>query len=289
MEARVLDFLAFLLINFSLPFLAFSRIIENFKVAEAPSLGIFLLISLAIFMGGLFLGLAFPLGKEKQLKREFISMVSFQNCGYLPLNIAIFLFSGKLQERMIIYTFLYILGFDMIMWSVGSFYIFKRKEERFNFKSLFTPPIVGTLLGLLLVSTNLKRFFPTLLLTPLKMIGEVSFVLSMLVLGGWLARVELVGFFQRFFLLLEASFLKLVVLPLFFLILLGYFKVSSLLGFFIILQASMPSAVSLPIVVNLRKADSVFVSQGVFLTHLFSILSVPFWLSLYLRISDFSF
>jgi predicted permease len=65
--------------------------------------------------------------------------------------------------------------------------------------------------------------------------------------------------------------------------------IASLLGFFIVLQAAMPSAVSLPIVANLRKADSEFISQAVLFTHIFSIATVPVWLGLYMRLSAFSF
>ena len=42
-------------------------------------------------------------------------------------------------------------------------------------------------------------------------------------------------------------------------------EIFSLFGLFIILEASMPSAASLPIVVDLRNGNSAFVSKGVFL------------------------
>jgi len=55
------------------------------------------------------------------------------------------------------------------------------------------------------------------------------------------------------------------------------------------LQAAMPSAVSLPIVADLNGADSEFVSQGVFFTHILSIFTIPLWLGLYLKISELNF
>jgi predicted permease len=201
-------------------------------------------------------------------------MVSFQNCGYLPLNIALFLFSAELREEFIIYTFLYILGFDIIMWSVGSFFIFRKQGEGFQAKSLFTPPIISTILALLFVYSGTAKFIPQIVISPIKMIGDTSFVLSMVILGCWLARVNLEGFYKKLFIILEASFLKLIVLPLIFLLIAIKLDISSLFGFFIVLQASMPSAVSLPIVANLRKADSEFISQGVLFTHIFSIATV---------------
>ena len=130
---------------------------------------------------------------------------------------------------------------------------------------------------------------PSLILAPVRMVGDVSFVLSMLILGSWLAKIKLKGLSQRLFYIGEASFLKLIVLPLLFLILVMKAEIFSLLGLFIVLQAAMPSAASLPIIANLRRADSEFVSQGVFLTHILSIVTITFWIAMYLRLSGFSF
>ncbi|MDD5195163.1 MAG: AEC family transporter [Candidatus Omnitrophica bacterium] len=287
-EEKVFNFLIFFVVNFTIPFMAFSHIIENTASVLKPPL-IFILLSVSIFLVSFVLGFIFSFKRGHEFKKEFISLVSFQNCGYLPLNIALFLFPAHLREEFIVYVFLYILGFDIIMWSVGSYFIFRKTGEEFKPKTLLTPPIVGTLIALILVYSNTARFIPGVIAVPMKMVGDTSFVLSMLILGCWLAKIKLEHFFDKLFIILEASFLKLVMLPFLFLLLLIKLDVSSLLGFFVVLQASMPSAVTLPIVVNLRKADSELVSQGVLFTHIFSIITVPLWLGLYMKISGFSF
>ena len=204
------------------------------------------------------------------------------------MNIAFFLFPPDVREKFLVYIFLYLLGFNIIMWAVGSFFIFKRREDKFRFKEILTPPIIGTVIALLLVYTNIARFIPALIMDPVKMLGEMSFVLSMVVLGCWLAKVELRGLSESLLLIGEASVLKLIILPLLFLAGVVNFKIFSLLGVFIVLEAAMPSAASLPIVVNLRGGNSEFVSQGVFLTHLIGMLTIPLWLGI-LKIFGFSF
>jgi predicted permease len=62
-----------------------------------------------------------------------------------------------------------------------------------------------------------------------------------------------------------------------------------LFGLFIILEASMPSAASLPIITNIRKGDSEFVSRGVFFTHLVSMITIPLWLELFARVTGYTF
>lgn len=277
-KEEALQFLTFFVINITIPFLFFSHLVENSQLVLAHSLGIFIVISISIFLCGSILGVIFSFRKNPGARREFISLVSFQNAGYLPMNLVLFLFSPQVREKFFVYIFLYLLGFNILMWSIGSFFIFKKESETFSFKGIFTPPIMGTVIALLLIYTNTARFIPVLIISPLKMVGEMSFVLSMIILGCWLAKVRLKGFFQRAFLVGEVALLKLIILPLLFLMGVVYFKIFSLLGVFIVLEAAMPSAVSLPIITYFKGADSEFVSQGVFLTHVLSIITIPLWL-----------
>jgi len=284
-----LRFLTFFIINFSVPFLIFSHLIQKSDIVIGHHLWIFIAISVGIFVLGYFLGVGFSFAAKKDIRKEFISTVSFQNSGYLPMNIAFFLFPQTLRQEFLVYIFLYLLGFNVIMWSVGSYLIFRKKDERFKVKTIFTPPIVGTLFALLFIYTRTAVFVPEVLLSPLKLIGDSSFVLSALVLGCWLAKIDLKNISKGLFVLGIVSFLKLLVIPFLFFMILAKFNVFSILGLFIILEASMPSAVSLPIVANLRHADSEFVSQGVFFTHILSIITIPLWVGLYLKIAGLSF
>ncbi len=286
-DKRVLRFLTLFVINFSIPCLFFSQLVIDHKIVLSHSIWYFLGISLAIFLGGLILGLLISLGRKKALRREFLSVVSLQNSGYLPMNIAYFFFPENLRSEFLIYIFLYLLGYNILMWSVGSFFIFKRKGQGFSFKSLLNPPVTGTLLALFFVYTGAAKFIPAVIIDPVNMVGQTSFVLSMLILGCWLAKVELKNLYQRWFILLEASFLKLVVLPLLVFLAVLRLELFSLLGLFIVLEAAMPSAASLPIVADMRGGDGGFTSQCVFITHLFSMATIPLWLGLYLRFTPF--
>ena len=289
LDRRALDFLMVFVINFTIPCLFFSRLIENASIVTSYSLWSFIILSVSIFFLGYTLSALASLKKKEGIRREFISMASFQNAGYLPMNIAFFLFAPALRDKFLVYIILYLLGFNVLMWSIGSFFIFKKKDERFSFKSIFTPPIVSTILGLFFIYTNTARIIPLLILDPIRMIGNTSFVLSMIILGGWLARIDVKGLLNRIIVIGQVSLLKLIVMPCLFLLLIITMKWYSFLGLFILMEASMPSAVSLPIVALLRGADSEFISHGVFLSHLFSIFTIPLWLGIFLKVSGLAF
>ena len=275
-----LKFLTVFVINFSVPFLIFSHLIANSDFVLSNSISSFLFISFSLFSLGCILGVAVYSLRPNEFKRESISMLSFQNSGYLPMNIAIFLFPQELRQSFLVYIFLYLLGFNIIMWSVGSYFIFRKQREVFKLKSLFTPPLISTVAALFFIYTHLAKFVPPIVIEPLKMVGNMSFVLSMIVLGSWLAKVKFEDFSKRLMLIGEISILKLIIIPLLCLVIIISAKEISLLGLFIFIQSIMPSAASLPIVANLRGADSEFVSQGVFFTHIISIFTIPLWLGL---------
>jgi len=283
-----IDFLATFLINITLPSLIFVNLIENFTFENNPPLFLFLGLSLIIFLTGVFWGsiLVF-LTKEKILSKEVISLISFQNCGYLPMNIIYFLFPSPEKERFLNFTFLYILGFNILMWSVGSFLIFKKKEERFKLNSLLNPPVLAILLAL-----GIKKFFsslvvPQVIISPLKMLGQMSFVVSLLVLGAGLSQIGFLHITKKILQIISISIVKLFLIPFLFFIFIAKFRFYTALGFFIILQACMPSAVSLPIITKEKQADYRFSSQVVFFTHIFSLITIPFWLKLFLKYSGY--
>ena len=285
LTSGALSFLTFFLVNLAIPALIFSHLIENFSFQNTFNIGVFLLLSLIIFLAGFTLSFLASIIFRLPLKKEFISLCSFQNSGYLPLNIALFLISSKMQQTFLTYIFLYLLGFNILMWSVATFFIFKKKEEKFKLNSLLTPPVVSTVLAIFFVYLN-WRSIPSFIMEPVKMVGNTSFVLSMLVLGAWLSTNSEGTFSIRSNLtLFLATLVKLILVPLVFFVLLLKIKIFSLFGLFIIVQAAMPSAASLPIISDWKKADTKFISQGVLITHIVSILTLPFWINLFVDIA----
>jgi len=282
-----LNFLTSFVINFSVPFLIFSQITKDFTQQFKPEFWFFIVISFAIFALGFLVSFILSFFERVDFRREFIAMVSFQNCGYLPMNIALFLLPAALRFRFFLYIFFYMMGFNILMWSVGSYFIFRKSGAKFKVASLFTPPVISVAVSLIAVYSKVTNFIPNFILSPVKMIGDTSFVLSMVILGFWLAKGSFKNMRQKIVSLMSVSFLKLLIVPLFTLLLIIKFKIFSLLGLFLIIEASMPSAASLPIVVNWHNRKAEFVSQGVLLSHVFSIITVPMWIWLFFNFSSF--
>src|SRR3989338_8407792 len=80
--------LAFFLIEVTLPSLIFCQMVRRFSFSLYPNWWLFIFLSLGITTLGLSMGYIFGLSiKDNLLKKEFISLVTFQNSGYLPLTL----------------------------------------------------------------------------------------------------------------------------------------------------------------------------------------------------------
>jgi hypothetical protein len=285
---NTLKVFSFALINIAIPSLIFSNIVNSFDPEGYFLPLLFFVLSIAFFALGLILALCFSARLKKKVKKEFLSLVSFQNCGYLPMNLALFLFSsGAQREQFLNYVFLYLLGFNLLIWSIASYLIFKEKGDSFNYRSLFTPPVISVIAALIFVYSNKVDLLPGVFIDTLSLVGKVAFFLSMFVLGGWLAASR-IKVRSQLLVLLRANFIKLILLPLITIFIVVNFKIYSLLGLFLVIQASMPAAASLPIVADLRGGNREFISRGVFLSHVLSIITIPFWIKLFLTFSNFS-
>jgi malate permease and related proteins len=284
LEGKSLDFLTTFTVNYTVPLMIFVYLVQSANVVVRRPVWIFVGLSLAIFALGWVLGYLLTL-RSGSFKKEIIGLLSLQNAGYLPMNLAVFMLWGRMRDEFLVYVILYLLGFNILMWSLSGLLIYHDTARRFDWKQLFNPSLIATIIGLLVVYTKLSRYFGPVILGPLKMVGDTTFVLSMIVLGAWLAKVKLAGISKTLAPILRVSAVKLVLMPMVVFGFLFGFKIFSFMGFFVLMQAAMPSAATLPIVSDMHRADSEFTSQGVFLTHVLSVISVPFWLESYIRVS----
>ena len=111
-----LDALSRLVIQIIFPALILSQMLKNFTFDLYLHWWIFPLLSLAITVIGLSVGwLLLKLSGLKTNKLQFLSLVAFQNSGYLPLAIVSAIFSGQQAKDIFIFIFLlrsFLLTFD---------------------------------------------------------------------------------------------------------------------------------------------------------------------------------
>jgi predicted permease len=157
------------------------------------------------------------------------------------------------------------------------------RNNKFVFSSLFSPPVVATLLSLLFVSLGINKLIPDFIFMPLKSVGECTLPLAMFVVGGSLAQIKLDKIDIKAILLMSLA--KLIILPALGLALIIKFRLPDLIGLLILMQLAMPPATSLSVIIRNYNKEDLLISQGVFWGHILSIISIPIFLSLYFTLS----
>jgi hypothetical protein len=276
-----LDALSRLVIQIIFPALILVQMLQNFSFDLYPRWWIFPLVSLAITFVGLIVGyLLLKLSGLKSHKLQFLSLVAFQNSGYLPLAMAAAIFAGQQARDIFIFIFLFLLGFDLVAWSVGIYMLTYEKQVKFKLQSFFSPPVIANLTSLVLIALGFNKLIPDVLFKPLTMMGNCTLPLAMLVVGGNIALVELKNIDKKTTLIFLLG--KLIILPVLGIVFVLKSGLPYLLGFLIVMQLAMPSATSLSVIIRRFNKPDALISQGVFFSHIISLFTIPLFLSLYL-------
>lgn len=274
------DAVSNLVMDVTLPALIFCQLIRDFSFTAYSNWWIFPLISIAVTSVGLLAGYLFSfLIKGEQHKLQFISLVGFQNSGYLPIALVAALLSGSELSAMFIYLFLFLSGFNLVMFSVGVHILNFHKEMKFNWSNLLSLPVIATLVSLIVIALGWNKFVPDAVVKPLRMLGDSTLPLAMLVVGGNLAELNLKNINKQAISLLILA--KMLILPAIGLALIIIFNIPRLVGLLILIQLAMPSAVTLSVILRNYKKEDLLVSQGILLTHLASVITIPLFLIIY--------
>jgi predicted permease len=280
-SGEFVDTLSLLLVRLIFPALIISKTISHFSFSGYAYWWILPLCAMAFSLVGLIIGkFVFKFLKNFHSKKEFMCSCAFQNCGYLPMNLILFSFTGAVADRLLIYMFMFILGFNIFMWSLVPLFLTGKLKEGFKLRVLLNPPVVATVFALLWVAFFGKGTMPALIMDPLKQLGQAAFPIAMLTLGAYLHKNRVFDK-ESIIPVIAGAGVKLIIFPAIILFLLKWIPLGFDYKFFLFLQAVMPTAVSLVVIGSYTGADNKFFSSIIFYTHLVSILSIPIWLAVF--------
>jgi len=280
-DDKFTDMLSLLLIRVIFPALIISKTISHFDPGAFPywwSLPIAAVLFSAVGMlisGGV--ARVFFRGKSG---REFMCASAFQNCGYLAMNIIFFTFSGLVRDRMLICLFLFTAGFNFLMWSLVPIFLSRASGRKMSHHVLFNPPVIAIVFSVLWVFALGKGSLPAVVMDPLGQLGQASFPVAMLTLGSYLYKYKAYNpEFKRT--VAVSAFIKLFLYPVALLFILRSLSVPMEYKFFLFLQSTMPTAVSLVVIGSYTGADNKFISSSIFYTHLIALFIIPIWMALF--------
>lgn|GEM_PF-167958 len=281
----VLDALNNILVCLFLPCMIAYEFLTKFTFAAYGNWWVFPLLGVGVSLAGLFIAEIFIFAlKKKETKNEFLSLCAFQNSGYVPLLIAEVILPPAQAAEMFMYVFLFLVGFNFLVWSLGANLIRGKSRFAMRWEDLYNPPLVATALSLVVVFFGLNRFIPDFTMGVVQSFGACTMPVAMFVVGGSLAMIKIGD--DTFKQEITATVLfKLFLFPFLTLVLLWALKIRSLWGLLLMIQAAAPSAVTLTVIAKYYKKDERFINQAVFYTHVIGLVSFPIFLILYQRLA----
>jgi len=244
-------------------------LITNIKIISLITA--FIYIFLVIFSNTLirFVSLSFD------KKRVFIFALVFGNVGFMgyPVLDAIY------PELGIFYGIFNNIAFNILVWTYG-IYLFtarKNEKEKIQWKKLINNGIIAIIIGFILLFSGYR--FPVPLSGAIEYLGEMTFPLSMLIIGSSLATVSFKQTIADLNVIL-LTITKLLIIPFICFAILNQFPIPEIVKNVTVILTAMPSAANTVVFAERFEGDQEFASQGVFITTLFSLLTIPIFVSL---------
>ena len=268
--------LAKLVTQVALPCYMLYTITQRFTAADLlkmlPALR-FPALSMVILLG-IATGVARIFAVKQDRRGLFISMFFNSNTIFvgLPINQALF------GDASIPYVLIYYMCNTTFFWTLGTYLIQRDGEGEAQFdlktslKKVFSPPLMGFLLGLVLVMLQIK--LPAFLASDLQYLGNLTTPLSMIFIGLSVSHVgvkQLVLGKDQLLILLG----RFLVAPLLMATIVYWVTLPSLMKQVFIIQSAMPVMTNAPVVARLYGADSDYAAVMVTETTLATMVVIP--------------
>jgi len=280
-----------LVINVLYPALILSFILGNEALREPSNIGFGLALGgLSIMVGVSLAYIVAPLGEMRvgTGRRTFAFATGLHNYGYIaiPLTAALFGAEGTTVGVLLVYN----VGVEAAVWTFGML-VLRGGLSGDVWKKLLNPPVVAMLIGLALNFAGTPEMQGAMgrgyavALAALKMLGACAIPLGLIISGATLRDLVATGeWLGRPAVPILGVACRNVLLPVVFLAMAFILPLTPELRRGMAVQAAMPAAM-LPIVLARFYGGSPSVAvQVVVASTLAGLLSIPFWLTLGLRV-----
>ncbi|MBE6600249.1 MAG: AEC family transporter [Ruminococcaceae bacterium] len=185
----------------------------DFSWQTLAKMGLFFCMTLVlqlVFMGIMWLALRRKFDDARY--RVFTVASAMGNVGFFGLPIVRALLPGN--PEVMCYSAMYIASMNLIMYTVGVYFLTRDKKFMTPKAAILNPMMLGMAIGLPLLIFGLGAYIPAPFTTGIKLVGDMSAPLCMIILGIRLATVKFKKLFERPFVYLTCLG-KMLLFPIF--------------------------------------------------------------------------
>ncbi len=252
-----------------LPSLILNSMQINFTKDMINKIIILLLISIFMYIISFIIAYIVKLTfKDEEYIGIYQYAIMFSNVGFMGYPVI----EAILGKDALFYAAIFNLPFNLLVITIGKFLLSKEDSIKFSIKNFINPIIISIFIGFILFIFNLR--LPNYIYNSLKLLGGVTTPLSMLVIGSLLYESSIKNLFinKKMYIV---SFIRLILLPILIYLLLVNIIDDRLVLSIAVIISSMPAAANTAIMADEYNSNASLASQIVFITTLFSIVSIP--------------
>lgn len=270
-DAAVAHFSSFIL-NITLPALILVSLQKPFSMALLSEAAAIFGVSIAFYAFSFLFAFFYPVLLRLGTKQRGVHRyaVIFSNVGFMGYPVV----EAFLGSEALFHLAIFNIPFNFLAFSVGAWLISREgsKPLRLSWRTFVNPSVGATLLGFIFFLASVRLPLP--LFNALKMTGDITSPLSMIVIGTILARMDPRKVFGRFPVYITVV-VRLAILPACIGFLLYAAGFRALLFALPVLMTAMPVAANTSILASVYEADVEEASSLVFLSTLLCIVSIP--------------
>ncbi len=212
--------------------------------------------------------------KSRNERTVYTYALTYSNCGYMGYPIMMAIFGDDIG---LFYGVIFTTAFNLFTWTHGV--IVMSNESKIPWKKLiYNPALISVILSMILFLCKIR--LPQTVNDGLSLVGDMTFPLSMLIIGSLLADMKLLEILMQKKLYLF-SLLGLIIMPAIMMgvaIAVGLPEYLSIIG---ITMCAAPVAANTAVTAEVYGNDSALAARLVGITTLFCLITMPFmlWIS----------
>jgi len=265
------------LVNITSPLLIVSSFQLDFDEEKLTNGLIILIASVVIHIAVTFLAVLLFKWEKKPEKNKILRFsLIFGNCAFLGYPVLNAIFGDGVG---VFYGAFYTLMFNIYIWTYGVAMLQKGKEnaEKTSIVKIFVNAgTIASCIGLILFMTKTK--LPSVLGGAIDMVGDMTFPLSMVIIGSLVSRLDLRKVLTNKRVYIFCAF-KLILLPVLMIAICKIFSLPHVISYMLITMCAVPSATNCAIFAELYDCDSPLAAQCVGVSTIFSMLTLPLMIS----------
>ena len=279
-----------ILIAIIYPCLIFSSV-TSLQLQELARNWIMPVMAMGIAGVGLALGLIslrFIPGADPQRASAFLFQNTINNYLFLPLPLVMLIWGSEGVALLVFAS----MGFELTVWTLGVFLFNRSSKLSEGIRMMFGPPLMALVFSVVWVIVrdlspwhiSTEHALSQLLNRLLELtyfgaetIGKATVAISMIVSGSRIAALNLKTAFDWHVWLV--SFLRLILTPIVFILLLQHIPLSQMAYGILCVVAVMPAAIASLVFSERFGGDSDFIATTLLVTHLAAVVTIPVILS----------